>query len=246
MLNGKTALITGTNRGIGKSILEEFAKSGANVIAHARKETLEFVSLIDSLKKEYQVEITPIYFDLRNSDEIKEAIKGVYLSKRPIDILVNSAGIYFSAPYSQTSIEKLQEVIQIDFFAPYQITQIILKIMTRQKSGSIVNISSIAGTDIGSQTIAYSCAKASIIAFTKTIASEYGVLGIRCNSVAPGLVDTDMTKNHSEEQLAFFDKLTALKRKGTPSDIAKVVKFLASDESAFITGQNIRIDGGLI
>lgn len=246
MLNGKTAFITGTNRGIGKAILEEFAKSGANVIAHARKETPEFVSLLDSVKADHHVEITPIYFDLSKTDDINEKMKGFYLSKQRVDILVNSAGIYHSALYSQTSIDKAREIMETDFFAPYQITQVILKMMIRQKSGSIINISSIAGIDMTPRTIAYSCAKASIIAFTKTIASEYGSFGIRCNSIAPGLVDTDMAKGQSKEQLDYFEKLTTLKRKGNPSDIAKVVKFLASDESSFITGQNLRVDGGLI
>ena len=245
MSKEKNVFITGSNRGIGKAILEEFASSGANVIAHARKETPEFLNLINSLSNKYNVEISPIYFDFSKPKEIKEELKKLYISKQNIDILVNSAGTYYSGLYSQTSIDKMREIMEVDLFAPYQITQIILKIMTRQKSGNIVNIASIAGIDMTPRTIAYSCAKASIIAFTKTIASEYGQLGIRCNAVAPGLINTDMIKNHSKEELNYFDKLTTLKRTGLPSDVAKTVKYLSSEESCFINGQVIRVDGGI-
>lgn len=245
MVKGKTVFITGSNRGIGKAILEEFVSSGANVIAHARKETPEFLNLINVLSNKYNVEIYPIYFDFSKPEEIKAELKKLYISKKNIDILVNSAGAYYSGLYAQTSLEKMREIMEIDLFAPYQITQIILKIMTRQKKGSIVNISSIAGIDMTPRTIAYSCAKSSIIAFTKTIAAEYGQLGIRCNAVAPGLIDTDMIKNHSDQELEYFDKLTTLKRTGLPLDVAKTVKYLASEDSSFINGQVIRVDGGL-
>ena len=135
--------------------------------------------------------------------------------------------------------------MNIDFFVPFQITQIILKIMVKQKSGVIINMSSIAGIDMTPNTIAYSSAKASIIAMTKNIASEYGQLGIRCNAVAPGLINTDMIKNHTEEEIEYFNQLVTLKRQGIPEDVAKVVKFLASDDASYINGQVIRVDGGI-
>lgn len=245
MLNSKNVFITGSNRGIGKAIVEEFAKNGANIIAHARKETTEFIEFIKTTENKYKIEITPVYFDFNDEEQIKSELKKLYLSKINVDVLVNSAGAYFSGLYSQTSLNKLKEIMNIDFFVPFQITQIILKIMVKQKSGVIINMSSIAGIDMTPNTIAYSSAKASIIAMTKNIASEYGQLGIRCNAVAPGLINTDMIKNHTEEEIEYFNQLVTLKRQGIPEDVAKVVKFLASDDASYINGQVIRVDGGI-
>lgn len=245
MLNRKTVFITGSNRGIGKAILEEFAAADFDIIAHARNETPAFVASIQEVVNKYGVKIDPIYFDFLNQEDVKQKLKKLYLSKKQVDVLVNSAGAYYADMYSQTSIDKAREIMEIDFFAPYQITQIILKIMTRQRCGSIINISSIAGIDMTPRTIAYSCAKAAVVAFTKTIAAEYGQFGIRCNAIAPGLVDTDMIKSHSKEELEYFEKLTTLKRVGLPSDVAKTIRFLASDDASFINGQIIRVDGGI-
>lgn len=244
-MNNKTVFITGSNRGIGKSIVEEFAKLGANIVAHTRKDSFEFQEFVKQIRDKYKVEVNSIFFDLSNENEIKTELKKLYISKSKIDVLVNSAGTYFSSLYSSTSIDKLKEIMNIDFFAPFLITQIILKIMIRQKCGSIINISSIAGIDMTPNTVAYSSAKAALIAMTKNIASEFGQFGIRCNSVAPGLISTDMIKNHTQEELDYFNKLVSLKRTGVPEDVAKVVTFLASDNASYMNGQVVRVDGGL-
>lgn len=245
MLKNKTALITGTNRGIGKAILEEFAKNGANIFAHARREGNDFQEYLHETAQKYNVNITPVYFNLLDLDAMKQVVKNFIKDKISIDILVNNAGVEHGGSFQMTPISKIKEIFDINFFAQMELTQLILKIMTRQKSGSIINIGSISGEDLKSGNSAYGISKAALMSWTKVLAKELGSLGIRINSVAPGITDTDMGNKNSEKTKEETLINTPLGRFASPQEIAKAVLFLASDNASFINGQVIRIDGGL-
>ncbi|MEF9987540.1 MAG: SDR family oxidoreductase [Christensenella sp.] len=245
MLRGKTVVITGCLRGIGRSTLDVFAQNGANIFACAQNEEDEFSAHIQELSAQYAVEITPVYFDLANSESIKSGMKQIISSKKKIDALINIADVTYNALYVMTSIDKMREVFEIDFFSQMLITQYISKLMLRQKSGSIVTVASIAGMDGNAGQIAYSAAKAAVIGATKTLAAELGAAGIRVNAVAPGVIKTDMTMALPDD---IFSKLVSkadIPRAGEPDEVAKVLLYLASDLSSYVTGQVIRIDGGM-
>ncbi len=246
LLKGKTAVLTGSNRGIGKAILEVFAKNGANIWACIRKPDDRFTDYIANLAKETSVTISPVYFDLVDVEQVKAGVKTITSAKQPVDVLVNNAGIIYTALFQMTSIDKMKEVFEINFFSQMLLTQYIVRIMTRQKSGSIINISSSAGIDCNEGRIAYAASKAAVIASTKVMARELAKYNIRVNAIAPGLIETDMMRESTpEDVLANTLQRTCLKRVGEPSEIADAVLFLSSDSSSYITGQVLRVDGGM-
>jgi 3-oxoacyl-[acyl-carrier protein] reductase len=245
LLQGKTAIITGCARGIGKSILETFAQNGANIWACSRKPTDEFENKIAELSKEYNVTITPLYFDLGSQEQVKEAMKKIFSSKEKIDILVNNAGVTSpNALFLMSSVDTMREVFEINFFSQMLITQYIVRLMTKYKSGSIVNVASIAGIDGNPGQLEYVSSKAAVIGATKKLADELAEHNIRVNAIAPGIVQTDMIDRMAEEVLHNNLLQTNMKRLGQPDEIAKAVLFFASDMSSFITGQILRVDGG--
>jgi 3-oxoacyl-[acyl-carrier protein] reductase len=240
-LQGKTAVITGCNRGIGKAILESYAENGALIFACVRKETQEFSKLIQALSEKNSVEIIPVYFDSRNMNELKNAVKHIKDSKKKIDILVNNSGVGYNALFQMSSLDKLKEVFDVNFVAPFIFTQYITKLMVRQRSGSIITISSTTALDANDGKSVYGASKAALICMTQVIASELKEFGIRANSIAPGLTDTDM--------LAWIPEKIVVNSIGRneiakPSDIAEKAVFLASDASAHISGQVFRVEGG--
>lgn len=251
LLEGKTAVVTGCNRGIGKAILENFAKNGADVFAVVRKEQEEFTLYINELMSEYKVDIIPIYIDLSNEDEVRSGAKSIIGykdasgEKKSIDILVNNAGM--SNPlnsFAMTKMETIRSAFEVNLFGPMLLTQLLARNMMRNKSGSIVFVSSSAAFD-GGANIEYSASKAAIIGEVKRLAVEYGPYNVRVNAVAPGLTATDMGNSMSEEDEKIALSMNIMKRKGEPREIADTVAFLASDMSSFITAQVIRADGGL-
>lgn len=246
MLKNKTVLITGSNRGIGKAIAEEFAKNGANIIAHARKETPDFLNNLENLKNKYDVEVQPVYFELTNSEEMKSALKPLIISKSPIDILINCAGVAHVSMFSQTPISKIKEIFDINYFAQLEIIQLIMRKMTRQKFGNVINIGSVTGLITSEGQIPYSTSKLSLMQATKNLAAEYGRFNIKFNAVALGVVNTDMMKSLNDDEKKYFEDRTIMKRFCEPEEAAKVVKFLASDDASYINGQIIRVDGGLL
>lgn len=245
LLKNKSALITGSNRGIGLAILESFAKHRCNIYAHSRKATNEFKLLLREMSKKYNVKITNVNFDLRDNTEIKNAIMSIIKTKEPLDILVNSAGIIHGGLFQMTPISSIRNVFDVNFFGMLEITQLVSKYMIRKKRGSIVNIASVAGIDLSTGNCAYGTSKSAVIAFSKTLSSELSNYGIRVNVVAPGLTNTDMA--HTAEAQKERGKLKGDKpfeRMAIPTEIADLVVFLASDNSSFINGEVIRIDGG--
>ncbi len=246
LLENKTAVVTGCNRGIGKKILEVFSENGAKVFACVRKADEEFKSHVDELNKKFNNQIIPIQFDLSNEIQIKEAANSILDSNKPIDILVNNAAAIHTAIFQMTSIKKLKEIFEIDFFSQTVFTQYIIKSMVKNKKGSILYISSSSALDGNEGRSAYSSAKSAIIAQAKVLSRELGRHNIRVNTIAPGLTDTDMMrKNTPKEFIEEVISNTSLKKVGDPKEIANTALFLASDLSSYITGQTIRVDGGM-
>lgn len=245
LLSGKTALITGTNRGIGKTILETFAMNGADIIACARRETDEFISFINGIKDKYGIDIHPLFFDLSKDDEIKNALKEIVNKKTRIDILVNNAGIAYGGFLQMTSINKIKEVFDINFFAPMLITQYVSKLMIHQKQGSIINIASVVALENYPGYSAYGSSKAALIYATKTLSGELAPYNIRINAIAAGLTNTDMANQMEVKAKEGMLKDSAMKRMASTEEIANSVLFLASDLSSFVNGQVLRVDGGM-
>lgn len=245
LLKGKNVIITGTNRGIGRAMLEEFAKNGANIWAHARELTPEFETMCIETANKYGGSIRPLCFELTNYDAMKGAVKQIVSSKNPVDVLVNNAGITYNALFQMSQINKVKEQMEVNFFSPYIFTQFVLKIMLKNNSGSIVNIASIAALDGNSGKSAYGASKAALIVMTKAIAEENGRNGIRANCIAPGIIETEMINVMPDYIIQDYEKASDLRKIGNPRDIAKTAVFLASDLSSHITGQIIRVDGGM-
>lgn len=238
-------MITGCLKGIGYEALQLFARNGADILACCQHEDAAFEEKRQKLVSETGVSITPYYFDLSNPEKISAAMKKIAADKRRVDVLLNVAGMTLDSLFQMTSIASMKRVFEIDFFAQMQISQFASKLMARQKSGSIIFISSITALDGNLGQISYSSSKAALLGATKTLATELAKHNIRVNAVAPGVIKTDMTAALSAQA---YEKLCAhipMKRAGLPSEVAGVMLFLASDLSSYMTGQVLRIDGGI-
>lgn len=246
LLTGKEAVVTGSSGGIGREILTKLASNGANIWACCRSEKIEFNEFVKKLEDENGVKIRRVYFDLSNEEEIKKGLKIILSESEKIDILVNNAGMVSkNALFQMTSIGTMKNVFEVNFFSQMLITQYILKKMLKQKNGSIVNIASIAGIDGKPGQMEYGASKAALISATKTLANELSIYGIRVNAVAPGVTETSMIDGMDMELLKTSVDRTMMKRVGKPEEIAEVVSFLASEKASYITGQILRVDGGI-
>ena len=246
LLKSKTAVVTGCNKGIGKKILEVFSANGATVFACVRNIDEEFKSFSNKLKQKFNNQIIPVQFDLNDEKGIKEAANIILTSNKSIDILVNNAATIHTSIFQMTPAKKLKELFEVNFFSQTIFTQYILKSMVKNKKGSIVYISSSSALDGNEGRSAYSSAKAAIIAHAKVLSRELGVHNIRVNSIAPGLTNTDMMKkNHKEKIISEMVSRISLRRIANPEEIANVVLLLSSNLTSYITGQVIRVDGGM-
>ena len=241
----KTVLITGCNRGIGKEAVRLFAEKGYNIICCIRKENENFSLFISELKNSYNISVDILYFDMTDEDSIKEALKPILKERRQIDVLINNAGIATGGFLQMTSMKQLKEVFQINYFSHVLITQLITKLMMRQKCGCVINMGSVAGLDNFAGYTAYGASKAAVMAFTRTIARELAPYNIRVNAIAPGLTDTGMAGQMEEKAWKEMVERTDMNRLGRPSEIAQMMVFLASEEASFVTGQIYRVDGGM-
>lgn len=244
-LKGKMALITGCNRGIGRAIMERFMEEGADIIACTRQLTPELKQYYHEKEADCSIKIYPLILDLSNEDSIKASMKELYSWKLQIDILVNNAGVASGGFMLMTSIAKAKDVFQINYFSQVLLTQYILKIMIKNKRGNILFMSSVLGLDARAGATSYGASKAAIALLARSLSKEVAAYNIRVNAVAPNLVDTEMA--HLMEEKSFSDMVdaSALKRLAVPEEVASVALFLASDDSSYITGQVIRVDGGL-
>lgn len=238
----KFALITGASRGIGKACAITLAKAGYNIIITYAGNTEAANATIEEIKA-LNVEAESFKFDVSNKQEVEENLNKIIEKYGRIDVLVNNAGITRDDLFIRMTDDKWLDVINTNLNSAYFVTKPVVKLMMKQRFGSIINTTSVVGVygNIGQAN--YSSAKAGLIGFTKSLAKELGSRNIRVNAVAPGFIATDMTKDlkNADEYL----KLISLRRMGTAQDVADVVKFLANDAS-YVTGQVIEVDGGLV
>ena len=238
-------MISGANRGIGFSILKKFSENGANIIACARKKSSQFENDITNISNEYKNKITPVYFDLLNKDEIEKGIKEIFNLSDNIEILVNNAGINQAALFQMTPIKKIKEIFEINFFSHLFLTQKLMKIMIKNKKGTIINVASNAAIECDLGRAGYASSKAALIAFTKVLSKELGSFNIRVNAVAPGITKTDMMdKDVSKKIIDEAIKRVPLKRAAEPDEISDVILFLASDMSRYVNGEVVFATGG--
>jgi 3-oxoacyl-[acyl-carrier protein] reductase len=245
MLKGKTALITGCLKGIGYEAMQLFARSGANILACCQQQDPAWEAARGQLADETGVSITPLYFDFASPDEIRSAMRQLATEKHCVDILLNIAGIAHDSLFQMTTLDSMRSVFEINFFSQMLITQYASRLMARQKSGSIVNVSSISAIDGNAGQISYSSSKAALIGATKTLASELAEHNIRVNAIAPGVIKTGMTAALPAPALENLCARIPMRRMGLPCEVAGVMLFLASDLSSYITGQVLRVDGGI-
>nr|WP_298844542.1 3-oxoacyl-[acyl-carrier-protein] reductase [uncultured Clostridium sp.] len=245
MLKGKTAVITGASRGIGRSIALKLAKQGANVVVNYRNS----VDAVAQVVKEIEalgVKVLAIQADISSYSDVEKMMKKCVEEFGSIDILVNNAGITKDGLLMRMKEEDFDSVIDINLKGAFNCTRHVSAIMLKQRSGRIINISSVTGITGNAGQVNYSAAKAGIIGMTKSVAREFGSRGVTCNAVAPGFIQTDMTESLPNKVKDAMMSTIPLKRLGRPEDVANVVAFLATDEAAYITGQVINVDGGMV
>lgn len=246
MLSNKNIVVTGCLQGIGKATLEKFAKNGANVFACAYQQNEEFEQLCDALAKENGVHVIPIYFDMSDIASVKEAAKMIQKSKMEIHGLVNIAGINRDAYFNMISYQDMIDTFQVNVYSQIILSQYIVKLMQRYKTeGSIVFTSSITALDGNAGQVTYGASKAALLGAMRSMALELGTSGIRVNAVCPGVIKTPMTEKLSQEVIESKEKMMEIPRLGEADEVADVYMYLMSDLSTHISGQAIRVDGGI-
>ena len=244
MLKGKTAVVTGGTRGIGKSIACKLAENGANLAIIATKASEEAQKTVDSFK-ELGIEARLYTCDIKNADEVTSVTEEILADFGNVDILVNNAGITRDNILPALSVMDIEDVIDVNLKGTMYVTKSFIRQFVRKKSGNIINISSVVGLMGNKGQTNYAASKAGIVGFTKAVAREYGRKNIRCNAVAPGFITTDMTNKLTPEQVNEISGQIVLGRLGCADDVAKLVLFLASEQSSYITGEIIKVDGGM-
>lgn len=245
LLSGKTAIITGGSRGIGKGIAEVFAQQGANV-AFTYSSSAEAAKALETHLQSFGVKAKAYQSDAANFEQCETFVDGVLKEFGNIDILINNAGITKDTLLMRMTEADFDKVIEVNLKSVFNMTKAVQKIMLKQRRGSIINMSSVVGVQGNAGQTNYAASKAGILGFTKSVALELGSRNIRCNAIAPGFIETEMTAKLSPEIVEGWRNAIPLKRGGQPEDIANVCVFLASEMSSYITGQTLRVDGGMI
>ena len=245
LLKGKTAIITGASRGIGKGIAKVFALNGANV-AFTFSKSIELAKEFEKELISLGVKAVAYQSDAANYSDSIKLIEKINTDFDNIDILVNNAGITRDNLLMRMQEEDFNQVIKVNLNSVFNMTKAVQKIMLKQRSGSIINISSVVGVKGNAGQSNYAASKAGIIGFSKSIALELGSRNIRCNVIAPGFIETEMTKKLDKKIIDNWRNSIPLKRGGTPVDVANACVWLASDMSSYVTGQVLNIDGGLL
>jgi 3-oxoacyl-[acyl-carrier protein] reductase len=246
MLQGKTALITGASRGIGKGIAEIFAKNGCNIaftFASSVEKARAFEQELTSL---YGVKVKGYQSDAANFEQSMALAETVIADFGKIDCLINNAGITRDTLMLRMTEEQWDDVINTNLKSAFNLTKAFLKHFLGNRAGSIINMTSVVGVMGNAGQANYAASKAGMIGFTKSIAKELGSRNVRCNAVAPGFIETEMTHALDENVRKQWADTIPLKRGGTPEDVANVCLFLASDMSAYVTGQTLSVCGGML
>ncbi|TRW25796.1 3-oxoacyl-[acyl-carrier-protein] reductase [Flavobacterium zepuense] len=244
LLEGKTAIITGASRGIGRGIALVFAQHGANV-AFTYSASAEAAKALEEELAAYGITAKGYQSNAADFNEAQKLAEDVLATFGAIDILINNAGITKDNLLLRISEEDFDKVIEVNLKSVFNMTKAVQKTMLKQRKGSIINMSSVVGLSGNAGQSNYAASKAGMIGFTKSIALELGSRNIRCNAIAPGFIETEMTEKLSEEVVKGWRENIPLKRGGSPEDVANACVFLASDMSAYITGQTLSVDGGM-
>lgn len=245
LLEGKTALITGASRGIGKNIALRFASEGAAIAITNIFDDKEFKSTIDEI--EYLgVKVKGYVFNVSSFEDSQKIVGEVLKDFTRIDILVNNAGITKDNLLMRMTEKQWDAVISVNLKSVFNLTKAVIQPMLKQKSGTIINMSSVVGVSGNAGQSNYSASKAGIIGFTKSIAKELGSRNIRCNAIAPGFIITEMTDKLPEDVKNEWMNKIPLRRVGTPEDVANTALYLACDLSSFVSGQTIHVCGGML
>ena len=245
LLDGKVCLVTGASRGIGAATVSRFAREGAVVYANARTpESLD--DLCTELSEKYNTTVKALYFDVRDEAAAKKAVLQIKKETGRLDVLVNNAGVMKDALIGMISKDLMQEMYDVNVFGVMNLLQLASKIMMFQKSGSIINLSSIVGLEGIPGKLVYSAAKGAVAAMTKTAAKELASHGIRVSAVAPGMIDTDMLKSVGDEKMKEQLANIRMGRLGTPEEVAAAILFLASDLSGYVTGEILGVNGSMM
>tara|TARA_B100000963_G_scaffold349002_1_gene357399 strand:- start:2130 stop:2876 length:747 start_codon:yes stop_codon:yes gene_type:complete len=245
LLKDKNVIITGASRGIGKGILELFVKNGANV-AFSYIGDSDQAKSIEADFSNHKQKVVSYMSDASNFEQSQKLIDDVVNDFGSIDVLVNNAGITIDNLLMRMSEEDFQRVIDVNLKSVFNTTKAILRTMLKQRSGSIINMSSVVGVKGNAGQSNYSASKAGMIGFTKSMALELGSRNIRCNCIAPGFIETEMTEQLSDDVVQTWRDSIPLKRGGSTNDVANVALFLASDLSSYVTGQVINVCGGML
>ena len=245
LLEGKVAIITGASRGIGSGIAKIFAQHGAQV-AFTFSSSAESALALEKELLAFGSKAKGYQSNAANYEEAHQLVDAVITDFGTVDILINNAGITKDNLLMRMSEEDFDKVIEINLKSVFNMTKAIQKIMLKNRSGSIINMSSVVGVKGNAGQANYAASKAGMIGFTKSIALELGSRNIRCNAIAPGFIETEMTAKLNEEVVKGWRDAIPLKRGGSPEDVANVCVFLGSNMSAYVTGQVINVDGGML
>jgi 3-oxoacyl-[acyl-carrier protein] reductase len=245
LLEGKVAIITGASRGIGSGIAKVFAEQGANV-AFTYSSSVESALALENELNALGGKAKGYQSNAADFNEAQKLVDDVIAEFGTVDVLINNAGITKDNLLMRMSEEDFDKVIDINLKSVFNMTKAVQKIMLKNRKGSIVNMSSVVGVKGNAGQANYAASKAGMNGFTKSIALELGSRNIRCNAIAPGFIETEMTAKLNEDVVKGWRDAIPLKRGGTPEDVANVCVFLASDMSAYVTGQVINVDGGML
>ena len=245
LLKDKICLVTGASKGIGKAIVERFVQEGAIVYANAR--SIDAVKdWATELNKTSEGSVKPIIFDITDEKAVKEAVQKIKKEQGRLDVLVNNAAISYNESIGMISSQHLREILEVNVVALTSLLQLAARVMSRQQSGSIINISSLVGICGNPGQLSYAASKGAVIALTKSAAKELAPKNIRVNSVAPGLTDTEMFRQVDQKALESRISNIGMGRLAKPVEIADTCIYLASDLSTYVSGQVISVDGNTI
>lgn len=245
LLEGKTVIITGASRGIGKGIAEVFANHGAN-IAFTYSASAQSALLLENELNGTGIKAKGYQSNAADFNEAQTFIEAVLNDFGKIDVLINNAGITKDNLLMRMSEEDFDKVIDVNLKSVFNMTKAIQKTFLKQRSGSIINMSSVVGVKGNAGQTNYAASKAGVIGFTKSVALELGSRNIRCNAIAPGFIETEMTAKLNEDVVKGWRESIPLKRGGSTEDVANACLFFASDMSAYVTGQVLNVDGGML